>query len=100
MTETQLKNKVIKALRKDWPAIWFYKAADKFTSGIPDLILCVGGRFVAIELKTLTGRKRPLQEYTIKCINAAGGAGCVCRSVEEVINFIKEVSRNGTVDRT
>lgn len=61
-----------------------YKAADRFTSGIPDLLLCRKGNFYAIELKS--GSKKPtrIQEFVMREIRKAGGRVSVARSVEDV----------------
>jgi hypothetical protein len=96
MTETALKNAVIRSIRKEFGSIvWIYKPHDQFTSGIPDLILCVMGSFVAIELKRPDepGRKKldatKLQEYTLAQIIQAYGQGYVCKSVDEVRQIIR-----------
>lgn len=44
-------------------------------SGIPDLMACVNGRFVSIELKASNGRASPLQELNTSRINIAEGIG-------------------------
>jgi hypothetical protein len=54
------------------------------TAGLPDIICCYRGRFVAFEVKTETGRPSKLQEITIQRIKAAKGVACIVRSVEEV----------------
>ena len=54
------------------------------TSGIPDIIACVEGRFFAFEVKTATGKATLLQEATIRKILAAGGTAAVVRSADEV----------------
>jgi hypothetical protein len=36
------------------------------TAGIPDIIACVNGRFIAFEIKTPSGKTTKLQEATIK----------------------------------
>ena len=66
-----------------------YKSADRFTSGIPDLLLCKGGAFYAVELKVGRNNATPIQEFVIRKIREAGGRVCVCRSVEEVREFIE-----------
>lgn len=88
MRELQLKNKIVQILRKEYPQIWFYKSHDMFTAGIPDLILCVEGKFVAIELKTIKGQTTKLQEYTMDKIRNAGGTAWICRSVKDVRNLL------------
>ena len=54
------------------------------TAGIPDIICCMGGRFLAFEVKTQTGKVTKLQESTMRKIIAAGGTALVVRSVDEV----------------
>ena len=48
-------------------------------AGVPDLLVCYNGQFVALELKSETGAVRPLQEYKIKQINDAGGLAMIVR---------------------
>ena len=43
------------------------------TAGIPDVIACINGRFVAFEVKTETGKLTKLQEITIQKIRNAKG---------------------------
>ncbi len=88
-SETELKRRVIQFIKKQYPDAWIYKAADRFTSGIPDLLLCKQGRFYAVELKVGRNDVTPIQEFVIRKIREAGGRVCVCRSVEEVREFIE-----------
>jgi hypothetical protein len=60
------------------------------TAGLPDIICCIGGRFVAFEVKTPTGKLSKLQEVTLQRINAAKGIACKVTSLQEV----KEIIRN------
>lgn len=54
-------------------------------SGIPDILACVNGRFVAIEVKRESGGEASaLQKLKIKQIKEAGGVAIVARSVQEV----------------
>lgn len=61
------------------------------TAGIPDIICCYKGLFLAFEVKKPDGRLTKLQEKTIKDIQAAGGQAYVVRSVEEVKNVIQHI---------
>ena len=99
LSETKLKNKVIQFIRRQYPDTWLYKAADRFTSGIPDLLLCKKGRFYAIELKVGSNDTFPIQEFVMREIKKAGGRACVCRSVEEVRNFIGKGGGNNVENR-
>lgn len=65
----------IKAFLKSEGA-WFIKywAGSQFTkSGVPDILACVDGYFVAIEVKGPNGKPSELQLHTIKKIREAGG---------------------------
>lgn len=92
MSETNLKNNIRRMIQREFPKVYFFKAADKFTSGIPDLIMCVCGTFVAIELKFGENNATPLQRFMIDNINKAGGFATVCRSVAEVRQLLKELT--------
>lgn len=53
------------------------------TAGVPDIIACIDGRFVAFEVKAETGKLTVLQAVTIRRIRAAGGIAAVVRSADE-----------------
>lgn len=53
-------------------------------AGVPDIIACINGRFVGIEVKRPGGIVSKLQEYHIEQINKAGGAAFVAYSVNDV----------------
>ncbi len=62
-------------------------------AGIPDIIVCYRGRFIAFECKV--GNKQPtvLQAVTIRKIIKAGGYALVVRTVEEVKQVIEAFSK-------
>ena len=59
------------------------------TAGIPDIIACIGGRFVAFEVKTPTGQLTKLQEITIQKIKDAKGQAFKVTSAAEVAAILK-----------
>ena len=60
-------------------------------AGTADLLACVKGRFVAIEVKKPKGGVvSPLQNLKIKQVINAGGISFVARSVEDVKKVFKE----------
>ncbi len=77
MTEKQFETKVKKFLKSH--DIWFIKiwGGGFQRAGIPDIIACINGKFVAIELKGPTGKPTPLQEYNIARINECNGIGLI-----------------------
>lgn len=58
------------------------------TAGIPDIICCYYGRFVAFEVKTPSGKLTKLQEITITKIKVAKGEAYKVTSVEEVKSIL------------
>ena len=87
--ETRLKAKVLKYL-STLDNVWVYKSSDKFRSGIPDILICDNGAFVAIELKTRYGNLSKLQKYELNRIDKAGGETLVCRSLQEVKEIMED----------
>jgi len=53
-------------------------------AGVPDLLVCVDGRFLAIEMKSAIGRTTRVQEYQLQKIRDAGGTAVVCRTWKDV----------------
>jgi len=60
-------------------------------AGLPDIIVCFKGRFVAFEVKTAAGKLTVLQTITLKRIQAAGGTAEVVRSVEDARRIIESL---------
>ncbi len=55
---------------------WFVKywGGGRYTKrGIPDIIVCLKGHFVAVETKAPDGKATELQLHTLKKIDKAGG---------------------------
>lgn len=78
--EKLFENKIKKYLKDNGHWYLKYWAGAEFTkSGIPDILACVNGYFVAIEVKAPTGKPSELQKYNICKIIADGGFGVVVR---------------------
>ena len=60
-------------------------------AGLPDLIVCLNGRFIAFEVKAEKGKTTVLQEVTLRKIRKAGGIAEVVRSVEDAKAVIKKL---------
>lgn len=72
--EKNFENRVKKYLEEQ--NCWFVKywGGGAFTkAGIPDLLCCVGGQFLAIELKASNGKPSELQKHSIRKIWESGG---------------------------
>lgn len=57
--------------------------------GAPDLLILFDGRCVGIELKTPSGRVSRAQDDFLRAMNAAGCSASVCRSIDDVKQFLK-----------
>ena len=72
--EKNFENQVKKYLKEK--GAWYIKywgGASYTKAGIPDLLVCYKGVFIAIELKAETGKPSDLQLYQLKEIDKAGG---------------------------
>lgn len=89
MKESDLIRKISEYL-KTVQNLFFWKEHGGMygTAGIPDLIVCYRGRFIAFECKVGKNTPTVLQAQTIRQIIAAGGYALVVRSVEEVRQVI------------
>lgn len=62
-------------------------------NGTPDLICCINGRFVAIEVKSESGKSSPLQLERLEQIKKAGGVAIVSKpsqweELKETLNSV------------
>ena len=58
------------------------------TAGMPDIIICLNGRFVALEVKTPTGKLTKIQESTLKRIKDAKGNAYKVTSLQDVKEIV------------
>lgn len=60
-----------------------------FTGGIPDIVACYKGLFVALEVKVDPDEgPTPKQQYTINEIKRAGGISACISSVKEALHVL------------
>ena len=80
----------IKEYLQTIPNIFFWKEhGGQFgTAGIPDLIVCYKGRFIAFEVKKPGGKPTLLQKLTLNKIERAKGIAKIVTSVEQVKEII------------
>ena len=87
--EKDIQHRIIKYLKG--LGAYVIKTILSNRNGIPDIIMCYKGKFLAFEVKDLKGKITPLQEYNIKLIQEAGGKAYLVRSVEEVKNVLEAI---------
>lgn len=91
MKEKTIENQIKRYL--DRLGVWYMKVHGSAfqKAGVPDLIACIGGRFVGIEVKRPGGRVSPLQKLNIEEIQRSGGVAFVAYSVEDVRREIEKL---------
>lgn len=57
--------------------------------GTPDILACIRGYFVAIEVKSPKGKLSPHQELLLEELRLAGAFCLVARSVDDLEQFLK-----------
>lgn len=89
--EKKVKDAVV-AILKDYGAYYFFPIGTGYSSsGVPDIIVCYAGRFIAVECKAGHNTITPLQERNINMIHRNGGVAVVIN--EGNIHVVEEVLR-------
>lgn len=87
--EGKVKAKVTKAL-KAMGAYYCFPVTGGFgASGVPDILICYRGRFIAIECKAGKGRVTALQQSNLEAITQAGGIALVI--AETQADFVQQL---------
>lgn len=77
---------------------WFLKVGGNAAqrSGVPDIIICLKGKLIAIELKREDGSGRASKQQLIECkkINKAGGVAIVSDDFNEVKILLNSIYNN------
>jgi len=84
----------IKAYLNAIPNLFYWKEHGGFygTAGIPDIIICYRGRFIALEVKAKNRKPTLLQQIAINKIRKARGIAEVVYSLDQVKEILAEVS--------
>lgn len=94
--EKDFENK-IKAFLNTLPNTWYFKywAGPYSKAGIPDIICCSNGCFVAIEVKAPNGKPTELQKRNIELIQESGGQAYILypKDFESFKNDMIEIGR-------
>ena len=89
--EKKVKDKIVTVL-KDEGVYYFFPATHGYgRSGVPDIIACVNGRFLAIECKAGGGKLTALQVREIEHIRRCGGVAVVAN--EENWDMVRQLVR-------
>ena len=77
-----LQSTVLKELNAK-PGVFVFKTIQCNERGIPDIIVCYKGMFIAIEIKDGKDRLSPIQKEQLKRIEAAGGKAWAIYNIME-----------------
>lgn len=108
MRESAIVAKVMKKVHAHYPWAYCRKLADRFTRGLPDIIIVLpitiltkqmgeplrtkqSGRALFVETKTLKGKAAKLQELERDAILRAGGTHLFARDAEAVLRKLEEM---------
>ena len=93
MKESQIEAKLVRMVR-DQGGLCF-KFVSPGNPGVPDrLIVLPGGRVVFAELKTEVGRLANIQKWQLEEIRKRGADVRVLKGLEQVKEFVREVTPN------
>ena len=93
MLEKDITNQIMRYLKTVPDCFcWKQHGGQYGTAGLPDIICCINGRFVAFEVKTPSGKLTMLQESMLKKINAAKGNAYKVTSLQEVKEILKNLN--------
>lgn len=102
--ESRISREIITALRKEGAFAFKVHGGPMMAVGLPDIIACVDGRFVAFETKRPEKRKNQsvAQKRIEGLIRQAGGISQVVCGVQEALSIVAELrlaSQKTTIPR-
>jgi len=89
-TEQQIQKKITTYL-ESLEESYVVKVVSATKAGVPDILCCVAGSFVGIEVKKPESRNNvsKLQDYNLNLIERAGGYSLVAWDVDMVKEFVE-----------
>lgn len=99
--ETVFKEKIVPIL-KALPNTWLVKVQQRSIRGTPDILMCINGDFVALELKkSMSECPDPLQDHNLNLIIKAKGIAIKVfpENWDIVLMRLKKLSKGALNDR-
>jgi Holliday junction resolvase len=96
--EKRVKDKITHALKR-LGVYYFYPVTGGYGhSGVPDLVCCIGGRFLGIEVKAGSKVPTALQQQQLDKIAAAGGHAWLVNedTLEDFLLWLEQTARKET----
>lgn len=97
MLEKGLEEKIKKHLKKNNHYFIKYHGGYFSRSGVPDILACINGKFVGLEIKRpdKKGKISELQKAHIKNINNSGGIALVIDDYNKYLEFYEKIKGGG-----
>ena len=91
-TEQVIQKKIITMLEKEYNA-YVVKVVNATRGGVPDLLVCIEGTFLAIEVKRPESKNNvsKLQEYNLQKVESCGGIAMVAWNNELVREVVDDI---------
>lgn len=91
--ESRLQRRIQRRLKREFANLFIMKVhGNEFQrAGIPDLLLCLQGLFISLEVKMPKGRLSDVQKEVIREIKKAGGQAFVVEDPETAVQVIRRV---------
>lgn len=97
MTEAVLVAKIKKHIEARWPGCVVIKLSDRFTRGLPDLMVIgtvrsgteITTEILFLEVKLPGGKLTKLQRHWLEQLRATGAEAGVFKSIEQVENVLQ-----------
>ncbi len=92
--ESKIQSKILKELKA--AGIYAHKNITTNKKGIPDILVCYRGKYVALEVKRPGGKPTELQLWNINEIRKSGGVAEIVYGWEDVVTVLNEVADEKT----
>jgi len=97
MNESAVQRRLLADLKTEFPDAYIRKIHQTMYShnGIPDIIGCINGTFIAIEVKVTSGKLSRLQQIESADIAIAGGICLVCygkEGIKDVLSILRDAA--------
>lgn len=93
MTEKTFQTKLIKLIQNNNGYVVKFNASAISKIGVPDLLACINGKFIGLEVKKENGKPTDIQLWNIEKIKKSGGIAMVVRpsDYENIEKLIKKL---------
>lgn len=98
--ESKLSRSIMDAIRARSAFCFKVHGGPLMMVGLPDIVACYKGRFLALETKMPGGALHGRQAYVLTRIARAGGVVGIPRSVADALKLLDVVDAGGDVDVT